>query len=638
MNAIIGMSELLLDTPLSAQQADYLQTVLSSSMSLMGIINDVLDFSKIEAGRLELEAYPIDLREWLGDSVKTLAIRAHSKSLELACHVDPAVPKSVRGDGMRLRQVAINLLGNAIKFTDEGEVLLDVTVEESYEDRLLLHFRVRDTGVGIPKEHQARIFDAFEQADMSTTRKFGGTGLGLAISSRLVKMMGGRMWVESEPGHGSTFHFLAEFGVCETSEKAPARRMTAVLDGLRVLIVDDNETNRDILAEMCKNWGLNPVSAADAAEALQKIRNLDPCKDPFELAIIDAGMPDIDGFSLVESIHGETDFAGPVIMMLSSPDRQEELARCQEVGVRTYLIKPIKQSDLMDAIVTVLDLSIVREVAQVAQPPEQTRSLNILLAEDSLANQKLAIGLLSRWGHQVTVANNGREAINRLSEKNFDVILMDIQMPELDGISATAEIRELQADGKVPLCPIIAMTAHAMKGDRERCIEAGMDDYVSKPIRPPELSKALTRAVEHYPQRDENEPTSEPPAAPASAATAPQELFNWTNFLETVLNDPRLAKDVVNGYLAETPQLMTQLEQSTRQRNSELATRMAHTLKGSLRTFDSPLESSAKTLEAAAKDGDWETVASVLPEFSNQMEQLESQLRDKLQQLANPRG
>jgi two-component system sensor histidine kinase/response regulator len=612
MNAIIGMTELVLDTALSPQQRDYLETVLNSAESLMGIINDILDFSKIESGRLELDEYPIELREWLGDSIKPLALRAHSKRLELACHVAPKIPRYVRGDALRLRQIVLNLLGNAIKFTPQGEVVLDVQLEKEEEDHLVLHFQVSDTGIGIPPEKQERIFEAFEQADMSTTRNFGGTGLGLTISSRLVQLMGGRIWVESEAGEGSTFHFTAKFGKVSDDEVPRHRQDMSAFNGLQILIVDDNATNRKILHEMCANWRMNPVAVASAQEALEAISAAAARGEQYDLIITDACMPGTDGFTLAQKIRESDDIEPTLVMMLSSIDRQIGVEQCEKLGIKSYLTKPIKQSDLFDAIASVLDLSVTHEenVSSATQRFPQIQPLNILLAEDSLANRKLALGLLNRWGHRVTVATTGQEALDALEKEEFDLILMDVQMPEMDGLTAARAIREReQATGRRRI-PIIAMTAHAMKGDRERCLEAGMDDYVSKPIRPFDLASVLS----HYTQKDgistsdEDSPSSDSSGTVESVETPQEETsaINWKTLLKHVHHDVALARDVADAYLQETPRLASQLKDSLAARDHVKAKIAAHTIKGSLRTLGAPCEQLAASLEEALTVPNWE--------------------------------
>lgn len=647
MNAIIGMSELVLDTKLSNQQRDHLDTVLNSAESLLGIINDILDFSKIESGKFELDSYPIDLREWLGDSVKPLALRAHSKKLELAYHIAPDVPAYVRGDGLRIRQVIVNLLGNAIKFTHKGEVLLDVSVKEHSQHRLKLHFQVSDTGVGMTQEAQERVFEAFEQADMSTTRNFGGTGLGLTISSRLVGLMGGEIWVESELDKGSTFHFTADFGYASEDEIPRIEADASSLDGLKILIVDDNETNRLILSEICSNWRMQARAVADVPTAFAELKKAFENNSPYELVITDASMPDIDGFTLAGMIQDDGRLGSTVVMMLTSLDRSDDISRCEKLGIKHYLTKPIKQSDLFDAIMASINIdsnSLRTEKLSKQDIIPRTRPLRILLAEDSLANQKLAVGLLSKWAHEVTVVNNGQEAVDRLKQQEFDIVLMDVQMPVLDGLGATEKIRKLQSSQELPRFPIVAMTAHAMKGDRERCLEAGMDDYVSKPVRPLQLANVLTNFFEPLPKKNENQVTGnasnysgnelELEKVIESSHTSEHDdelLFDWSAFIKNAHGDEELARDVADAFLIETPGIFRELERAIESEDSVIANRCSHTIKGSLRTLAAPAFTIAAAIEAASHGNDWETCRSKLVELNKLFPKIIAGVKEKLE-------
>jgi signal transduction histidine kinase/CheY-like chemotaxis protein len=491
MNGVLGMIDLLLDTSLNPEQLDYAGMVKSSADSLLTVINDILDFSKIEAGKLELESLEFNLRDSMMPTIKTLALRAHQKGLELTCDIRPEVPEVAVADPSRLRQIIVNLIGNAIKFTQRGEVGLKVALESSTQDQVRLHFVVQDTGIGVTPQKQKLIFDAFSQADGSTARKFGGTGLGLTISKRLVEMMGGRIWAESVEGKGSAFHFTASLGVGKVAEPPPATA-TITLTGLGVLVVDDNTTNRRILQEMLSNWGMKPTLADCGATALECVKQ---AKHPFALILTDFHMPDMDGFTLVEQLRqGPSPAVEAKIIMLTSAGQRGDAARCRELGVAAYLSKPVGQSELFDCIVRVLDTSSSgAESAALITPhtsQEGKRKLHVLLAEDNAVNQKLVVRLLEKRGHRVTVTTNGREALAALEQDNFDVVLMDVQMPEMDGFEATAAIRvREQSIGRH--LPIIAMTAHAMRGDQERCLAAGMDGYISKPIRVQELIALL---------------------------------------------------------------------------------------------------------------------------------------------------
>jgi CheY-like chemotaxis protein len=470
--------------------------VRDSGESLMTVINDILDFSKVEAGKLELQYATFNIREVLGDTLKSLALRAHAKGLELACHIRPDVPEWLVADAGRLRQIVINLVGNAIKFTDAGEVVLDVAVEQLRESEVRLHCRVTDTGIGIPEDKQTLVFRAFEQADSSGTRRYGGTGLGLAICSRLVTALGGDVWVESVVGQGSTFHFTANLGIATAAPERRHHVRRARMEGTRVLIVDDNATNRLILEEMLLNWHLPSQAVASADEALGALRAAYERAEPFDLVLTDANMPAIDGFTLAERVKQDPQLGSTFIMMLTSGGRPGDVARCEALHVASYLLKPVKQSELFDAIALALGITAAEEPAEVtpAAAPPPRPGLRILLAEDSLVNQKLAVGLLQKFGHRVDVVGDGRAALAAVESNQYDLVLMDVQMPELDGLEATRAIRarERHRGGHTP---VVAMTAHAMKGDRERCLDSGMDDYVAKPIRAQELWDAMARVL-----------------------------------------------------------------------------------------------------------------------------------------------
>jgi two-component system sensor histidine kinase/response regulator len=494
MNGIIGMTELTLDTELDASQREYLNAVKYSADSLLTVINDILDFSKIEVGKLSLDPIEFNLRDHLGQAMKTLAVRAHEKNLELAYFVPPQLPEFFVGDPVRLRQVILNLVGNAIKFTDQGEVVLRVEVDSESQDGVTLHCAVTDTGIGIPLEKQKLIFEPFAQADTSTTRKYGGTGLGLSICFRLIEMMGGRIWLESQPGHGTTFHFTAQFGISTAALCSPANLDPAILDDMRVLVVDDNATNRQILETTLGYWRMKPVSAAGAAEAIRLLKDANSAGTPFGLMLVDCHMPEIDGFMLVELVQKLDDLAGLVTVMLTSGGQRGDAVRCKELGIAAYLIKPVLQSDLLEALLNVVAAReriekptklVTRHSLREGRPP-----LRILLTDDNAINQRIASRLLEKEGHVVVVADEGAKALKAFQENTFDLILMDVQMPVMDGIEATAAIRQAeQTTGRH--VPIVAMTAHAMAGDRQRFLEAGMDGYVSKPIHSQELLDAI---------------------------------------------------------------------------------------------------------------------------------------------------
>src|SRR6266446_1473136 len=497
LNGVIGMTDLTLETELNAEQREYLETVKMSADSLLTVINDILDFSKIEAGRIDLEPIDFNLRDCLEAALKTLTVRSDEKGLELLCEIAADVPEVVNGDSSRLRQVVLNLVGNAIKFTSEGEVALHVQTDARDGENCILHFAVSDTGIGILPEKQKMIFDPFTQADTSTTRRYGGTGLGLTISKRLVGMMGGKIWVDSEVARGTQFHFTARMGIAdvkviEVGSIAPPE----ILRGLKVLVVDDNRTNRRILEGMLRRWDMKPTSVEGGEEALAQLSTARAAAEPYALILTDMHMPMMDGFSLVERIRQRPELSTATIMMLTSAGHRGDAARCEELGVSAYLLKPIRQSELREAVARVLGTNeqegeiplITRYSLQGSQEP--SASLRILLAEDNLVNQRLAARLLEKRGHTVVVAGNGREALKAFEKEDFDLLLMDLQMPEMDGFEATVAIRKKEKDRGNHL-PIVALTAHAMKGDREKCLAGGMDGYHTKPIRPQELDELL---------------------------------------------------------------------------------------------------------------------------------------------------
>ncbi|HXN97512.1 MAG TPA: response regulator [Candidatus Acidoferrales bacterium] len=508
LNGVMGMTDLALGTELTPEQREYLETVKLSGDSLLKVINDILDFSKIEAGKMELETVDFDLNDCLDSTMKTLALQADEKGLELLCEVGAEVPEIVRGDSSRLRQVVINLVGNAIKFTQQGEVALKVRYESDGGQEHVLHLEVSDTGIGISPSKQKSIFEPFSQADSSTTRNYGGTGLGLTISTRLVEMMGGKIWVESELGQGSRFHFTVRVGAvnmkaAEVVTIAPA----GILHGVKVLVVDDNRTNRRILEGMLKRWEMKPTSVDGGEEALVELSAAYSAQTPYGLILLDMHMPKMDGFTLAERLQQRPELSTAMVVMLTSAGHSGDAARCRELGICAYLLKPIRQSELREAIARVLGA-----VEQKGTIPLITRySLNderdpatvlrVLVAEDNVVNQRLVLRLLEKRGHRVVVAANGREALQILDKKNFDLVLMDLQMPEMDGLAATAALRKMEKEkGGGCRQTVIALTAHAMKGDYEECMNVGMDGYLSKPIRPQELDeilrKCLTRKTE----------------------------------------------------------------------------------------------------------------------------------------------
>ena len=615
MNAIIGMTELALETRITREQREYLDAIKGSAEALLSLVNDLLDFSKIEANRVRLERVGFDLRDCVEDAIRVLAQRADQKGLELACHVDKDIPERLVGDPLRLRQIVVNLVGNAIKFTDKGEVVLSVTAESRASDAIEMHFTVRDTGIGVPPDKQAMIFEAFSQADDSTTRKYGGTGLGLAITSQLVHLMGGRIWMESEPNKGSKFHFTVRFGVEKSKKRALARE--PVLHGLRVLIVDDNATNRRILEEVLTNWRMQP-SAVDSAEAaIAALERAAASGTPYAMMLLDGHMPGTDGFALAAEIQKQPRFAHMKLVMLTSAGLPEDVARCRELGMTAYLAKPIKQSELFDVIVTAMGQAAIQAPARKRRTRARAnrRSLSVLVAEDNAVNQMLATKVLEKLGHRVTVVDNGRKAVDAMRDGNFDVVAMDVQMPELDGLEATRAIREWEAAGDRHV-PIIAMTAHAMKGDRERCLEAGMDEYVSKPIRSADLAAAIERVCG----------TEEPRAA-----------IDRNALLDFMDGNRELLQQITSIFLEDSPKQMAAIEAAIHEGDAERIRFAAHSLKGSVGNFRAAQAFElAQGLEGAAKAGDLVTAKEMLPALRQELARVRSELQETLKPRRRP--
>ncbi len=601
LNGIIGMTELTLESELTPEQRDCLEMVKSSGDLLLDLVNDILDFSKIEAGKFELDPLPFDLRDSLGEMLKPLAMRAHAKGLELACHVLSDVPDRLVGDAGRLRQVVTNLVNNAIKFTARGEVVVRVALDQETRCRgdvgwvessrptggrrplvgledstrptsVTLSFDVSDTGIGVAADKLEAIFDPFEQGDSSMARKFGGTGLGLAICKRLVGMMNGRLWCESIVGQGSQFHFTAQFGLSETSHADPPPFVSESLHGSHVLVVDDNATSRQILIEMLQSWDLRPHAVADSTTGLTALEEAAARNDSFALVVIDSHMPDQDGFSLVRRIKERPPLATALVMMLASVDIAGDVARCRQLGVANYITKPVRPSDLLDSLLSSMSLSPLRDHrgCKVVAEPDMLldRPLRILLAEDNLVNQKLAVSLLQKDGHTVRVAQNGKEALSALEEEPFDVVLMDVQMPEMDGFEATAVLRAREK-GTGRHQPVIAMTAHAMKGDRERCLAAGMDGYVTKPFRRSALFEALASVSQQ----------------PLSASVDEVNVFDLEAALAIVEGNRELLMELVELFLEESPRQLGDLSRAILSRDAGRVALHAHSLKGPLNSL-----------------------------------------------------
>jgi PAS domain S-box-containing protein len=610
MNGIIGMAELLTDTDLDHSQREYLGMIQQSAGSLLSLLNDILDFSKIEAGKLELEATAFNLSDTVGKTTQTLAVRAAEKGLELACRISPELPERLIGDPGRLRQIIVNLVGNAIKFTERGEVVVEVESQARANGDVILHFLVRDTGIGIPEKKQQLIFEAFRQADASTTRRFGGTGLGLAISSQLVRMMGGSIWVESEVGRGTSFHFTAEFKVSQ-QQPATSRFQLASLSGLPTLVVDDNMTNRRILEEMLKSWTLAPTVVDGGVAALTEMQRAANEGRPYRLVVLDCMMPGMDGFSLAELVGGNSALDSPTMIMISSATRPGDADRCRNLGIVRHMTKPVIKSELFDAIVDALgERTDESELLEVDVPKLAGPPLHILLVEDGIINQRVATGFLEKAGHRVSLANNGKEAVDASEHQDFDLVLMDVQMPVLDGLEATAIIRQREkaAGGHLN---IIAMTAAAMKGDRERCFEAGMDAYISKPINPEELFSTIAEQTHAVIATE-----SPGVATDAQDATAihDDDAVDFEAARSNVPGGGKVLRDLVRIFLEECPKLINDLEQGLAGSESESVQRAAHTLKSSARIIVAQeLASITSHIEELAANQELSDVADCLP-------------------------
>jgi two-component system, sensor histidine kinase and response regulator len=585
LHGILGMTELALDTPLSPEQHEYLTMAKQSAQSLLAVVNDILDFSKIEARKLQLETVDFNLPDTVSDTIKTLAHRAQQKGLELACHLPPGLPDFVTGDPDRLRQILINLVGNAIKFTEHGEVVVRVSdaagglageTAKPPAASVSLSFEVSDTGIGIPHEKQQVIFDSFAQVDLSTTRKYGGTGLGLTISSQLAMMMGGRLWVESEPGKGSTFHFTAQLGLPATPPFAPVPKPVPLRD-LRVLVVDDNATTRSILQEMLQSWRMQPNVVESGPAALNVLADALASGQPYPLVLVDSHMPAMSGFDLAEQIKQNSELRGTSLLMLTSAGAGEDVACCRQLGIPVHVTKPVKSSELLEGIQRVLSGS-PRQMHPEGSPlsvRSASRPLRILLAEDNHINQRLATTLLEKQRHRVTVAATGLEVLASLERETFDVVLMDVQMPELDGLETTARIRQ-QEQGTDRHLPIIAMTAMAMKGDRDRCLAAGMDQYVSKPLHPQALFAALAALA----------PAAAAEAFPVSRTAPPSPMaLSQQEVLGRVAGDKELLRTLVNMFVEACPGQLAALGESIRRGDAPMVRRQAHTLMGAIANF-----------------------------------------------------
>jgi PAS domain S-box-containing protein len=611
MNGIIGMTELTLDTALTPEQREYLTMVKASADALLGLIDDILDFSKIEARKLELDALPFNVRDVVDAALAADVLSAQGKGLELASDVSEDVPETIIGDAGRLRQVLVNLVGNAVKFTSVGEVVVRVRRASAGDHRVGLDFTVEDTGIGIPPEKQQMIFETFTQADASTTRRFGGTGLGLAICTRLVELMGGRMWVESKPGVGSQFHFTATF---TPAEGVPAKLDRTALAAVRVLVVDDNATNRRILEEVTTRWGMRPYAVDGGRAALAVMREAKIAGEPYPLVLLDANMPDMDGFAVAERIRADPRLAGVTIMMVTSSGQRGDAARCRELGIARYLTKPVRQSELLDAIMGALVGVSLGERCDAASLRKRAASerLVVLLAEDNIVNQRLATRLLEKEGYEVSTAANGHEALEAIAKGAFDLVLMDVQMPDMDGFEATRAIRagERSLGGHLP---IIAMTAHVMKGDRERCLDAGMDAYVAKPVQREVLLATIDRVLGR---------------STGQASEATDGEICDADVLRARVPDEAILAEVIALFLQECPRMLADVREAVERGDAARIRSAAHTFKGAAGNFvAAPVVEAATHLEMMGEAADLDGAKGALARLERATERLTAALR-----------
>ncbi len=607
LNSIIGLIELMLDTDLRPEQREDLKIVISASYSLLSVINDILDFSKIEAGKLELDETSFNLRDFIGETLRIIAIKSYEKGVELAYRIAPDVPDSLISDPSRLRQIIINLVGNAVKFTDKGEIVVSVNLDEQTKSHTYLHFSVKDTGIGIPEEKQETIFNAFEQADGSTSRRYGGTGLGLAVSSQLVGLMGGKIWLESTPGKGSAFHFTARF-IVQPDEKEKAETVSDFdVSGVRALVVDDNEITRLILQEMLESWQMFPITASGIEEASKILIQKKRSGVPFELILVDSDIPGCNNTSLTQWLKSQEVIDSKIIMMFTSSRLRNDV-KFQNLGIKSSIIKPVRPSDMLEAIMTALGVT-KAEAAIISKPTDRIpmidgRPLKTLVAEDTLFNQKFILRLLERWGYGSVIVENGSQALKALKKDEFDIIFMDVQMPEMDGLEATRLIRKREASdyqkskiqdpkSKIRHIPIIAMTAHAMKGDRERCLESGMDKYVSKPISAPKLLKAIQSLIPEKANKN---------SSPAINEDDTSTTFDKESLLNAFEHDWSFLKEVIDIFVNDYPKMINAIQEAIKTKDAESLKRNAHTLKGMSRNFQ--VEEAAKAALNLEKMGD----------------------------------
>jgi signal transduction histidine kinase/DNA-binding response OmpR family regulator len=622
MNGVIGMASLLLGSELSAEQREYTEIIRNSGDSLLSIINDILDYSKIEAGKLDLENIDFDLRVALDEVTDFVTIKAHEKGLEYVVMISPDVPSLLFGDPGRLRQILSNLVSNAIKFTEKGEVVVKATLEDENTTHATILFNVVDTGIGIPEDRIDRLFKSFSQVDSSTTRKFGGTGLGLTISKQLTELMGGQIGVKSKEGKGSTFWFTAIL------EKQPEGKKEIVIvpkdiRGKHILIVDDNATSRFVLREQLKLWGCTYGEASSGTQALEELRLAMVGNDPFEIAIIDMQMPEMDGETLGRKIKQDPDLKNTILVLLTSMGKRGDAKRIEEKGFAAYLTKPVKQSQFYDCLTT---LTSTKEEMLKDQPAtivtrhsiaeDKKQKQRILLVEDNITNQKVALNILKKFGYNADAASNGKEAVKALEMKPYDIVLMDCQMPEMDGYEATGEIRNPESKVLDHKVPVIALTAHAMKGDREKCLEAGMDDYLCKPVNPQELCDILEKwvAKQNYSLQEETTVSDIKPV---------QDIFDKASLIDRLMGDEELANKILGEFLEDVRRMITALKEALDNDDASLVQHRAHTLNGASATVGAlALQEMAHHIEVAGEAGDLDKAGSLVTKINEQLEML----------------
>ncbi len=633
MNGVIGMIGLLLETELDEDQRHYAETARASGESLLELLNDILDFSKIEAGSVELETVDFDLRALLDDFAAMPAMRAHERRLEFICAVAPDVPAYLSGDPGRLRQVLVNLAGNALKFTHQGEISVRAGLVEETNADVVVGFSVKDTGIGIAAENQGLLFEKFTQADASTTRRYGGTGLGLAISKRLVELMGGEIGLVSEEGRGSEFWFRVRLAKQTEREHTPIP--TAEIRGVHILVVDDNATNREVLVAQLGAWGVRPEEARDGPSALAALAGARDAGDPFAAAILDMQMPDMDGADLARAIKADETLKGTHLVLMTSLGQRGDARLMEEIGFAAYLVKPTRQSDLFDSLSAVLARSPVRRSTQRIVTRHAVREMRrgavrILLAEDNVTNQQVAIGILRKLGLRADPVLDGSQALRALEAIPYDLVLMDVQMPEMDGLEATRRIRDPRSSVLNHGVPIVAMTAHAMQGDRERCLDAGMDDYITKPISPESLAAAIDRWLPHeriVPPEPAHPGPASVIAAGAGGAGAP--VFDSAGMMARLMDDAELASTVMHGFLEDAPRLIEALRSCLAAGDVPGALRQAHTIKGaSAAVGGDAMRAVAMEMEKAAVAGDDEAVAARLPDLESAFGRLREAMGD----------